>query len=69
MLADRRVWSIDEQPHVCSPLAVVTNNLGKKRLVVNLSYLNKFLCKEKFKYKDLRVAMLLFEKDDDMFYI
>lgn len=67
LLADGRVRSVEEQPHVCSPLAVVTNKLGKKRLVVNLSYLNKYLCKEKFKYEDLRVAMLLFEKDDYMF--
>ena len=36
-------------------------------MVVNLSYLNKFLCKQSFKYEDLRVAMLMFEKDNYMF--
>ena len=35
---------------------------GKKRLVVNLRYLNRFLWKQKFKYKDLRTALLLLEK-------
>ena len=33
-------------PHICSPLAVVVNLEGKKRLVINLRYLNQFLKKE-----------------------
>ena len=36
-------------------------------MVLNLCYLNQFLLKEKFKYEDLRVAMLMFEPDDYMF--
>lgn len=43
------------------------NASGKKRLVVNLKYLNRYLWKQKFKYEDLRTAMLLFEKGDYMF--
>eukprot|EP00731_Ephydatia_muelleri_P004368 Em0002g544a len=45
-----------------SPLSVVTNGVGKKRLVVNLRHVNGFLWKQKFKYEDLRVAMMLFEQ-------
>ncbi len=41
-------------PCVCSPLSVVVNSTGKKRLVVNLRHLNRFLCKQRFKYEDLR---------------
>ena len=37
------------------------------RLVINLRHLNRFLWKQKFKYEDLRVAMLLFEKGDFLF--
>ena len=58
---------VETTPHVCSPLSVVQNASGKKRLVVNLRYLNRYLWKQKFKYEDLRTAMLLFEKDDYLF--
>ena len=43
---------------------MVTNTEGKKRLVVNLRFLYQYLLKEKFKYEDLRTAMLLFQKGD-----
>ena len=36
-------------------------------MVINLRYLNRFLRKEKFKYEDLRLAMLLFRKGDYAF--
>ena len=56
-----------ELPVVCSPLSVVMNGVGKKRLVVNLRHVNRFLWKQKFKYEDLRVAMAMFEKGEWMF--
>ena len=52
----------ESPPVVCSPLSVVANGVGKKRLVVNLRHVNGFLWKQKFKYEDLRVAMMLFEE-------
>ena len=67
LLADGRIKEVQSQPHVCNPLSVVENNTEKKRLVINLCHVNKFLCKQKFKYKDLRTAMLLFKKGDHMF--
>ncbi|KAL5506337.1 hypothetical protein EMCRGX_G007955 [Ephydatia muelleri] len=42
----------------------VTNGVGKMRLVVNLRHVNGFLWKQKFKYEDLRVAMMLFEQGE-----
>ena len=54
-------------PYICSPLSVVESNSGKKRLVINLRHLNRFLLKQKLKYEDLRVAMLLFQRGDYMF--
>ena len=57
---------VAEKPHVCSPLSVVSNRIGKKRLVLNLRYLNQFLLKDKFKYEDLRLAMLMVGKNDFM---
>ena len=43
------------------------SSAGKKRLVMNLKYLNKFLCKQNFKYDDLRIVMLFVEKGYYMF--
>ena len=54
-------------PYACSPLSVVKCKFEEKRLVLNLRDLNKFLWKQKFKYEDLRTAMLLLEKGDYMF--
>ena len=45
----------------------MSNSEGKLRLVLNLKHLNQFLRKDKFKYEDLRVAVLMFEKEDYMF--
>ena len=54
-------------PRVCSPLSVVCNGVGKKRLVVNLRHVNQCLWKQKFKYEDLRVALMLFNPGEWMF--
>lgn len=67
LLQNRCIRKVDTRPHVCSPLAVVTNGEGKKRLVLNLRYLNQFLLKERFKYEDLHIAMLLFKREDYLF--
>ena len=61
---NRCIRKVKERPQVCSPLSVVANSKGKKRLVLDLRYLNQFLLKEKFKYEDLRTAMLMFERGD-----
>ena len=58
---------VAEAPIVCSPLLVVENSVGKKRLVINLQHFNRFLWKQRFKYEDLIVAMNLFEKGDYLF--
>ena len=67
LLASGCVMEVPDAPHICSPMSVVENSVGKKRLVINLRHLNRFLWKQKFKYEDLRVAMLLFEKGDFLF--
>ena len=61
------IRKVDSLPHVCSPLSVVLNSAGKKRLVINLRYVNSYLYKRHFKYEDLHTAMLLFEQGDFMF--
>ena len=67
LLAGGCIKEVPEQPYICSPLSVVEGSGKKKRLVINLRHLNKFLWKQRFKYEDLRVAMLLFEQGDYLF--
>ena len=57
------VEEVQEPPYICSPLSVVENSSGIKRLVENLRHVNQFLCKRRFKYEDLRIAMMLFSPD------
>ena len=45
----------------------MSNSSGKLRLVLNLRYLNQFLYAPHFKYEDLHVAALLFEKHEYLF--
>ena len=64
LMANRCVKKVSEKPFVCSPLSVVKNSEGKLRLVLNLKHLNQFLRRDKFKYEDLRLALLMFQKGD-----
>lgn len=40
-------------------LLVMVGSSGKKCLVINLRYVNAFLHIEKFKYEDMRTALML----------
>ena len=66
LLANNCIIKVSEKPFICSPLSVV-DGPSKKRLVINLRHLNSFLWKQRFKYEDLRTALLLFEKGDMAF--
>ena len=45
------------------PIVSCHQGVSKKWLVVNLRHVNLSLWKQKFKYEDLRVAMVLFKQD------
>ena len=64
LVSNRCVVRVNEKPYMCNPLSVVSNSTGKLRLVLNLRYLNQFLHVSHFKYEGLRVAVLMFEKND-----
>lgn len=67
LVLNRCAVRVGEKPYMCNPLSVVSNATGKLRLVLNLRYLNQFLHVSHFKYEDLRVAALMFEKHDYLF--
>ena len=64
---NRCIVKVQDTPFICSPLSVVANTQGKLQLVVNLRYLNQYLWTDKFKYEDLWVAMLMFQKGNFVF--
>ena len=61
------VCRVSTIPHVCSPLSVVTSTEGKKRLVINLRYLNQYLRRDSFKYEDLHTLMAILMPNDFLF--
>ena len=45
----------------------MAKNKDKKRLILDLSVLNKHVKKEKIKFEDYRIALQLFKKDSFLF--
>ena len=43
------------EPYVVSPLSVAEDARGKKRLILDLSFLNQFVWKEKIKFDDWKI--------------
>ena len=54
-------------PAIVNPLSVAVQKSGKKRLILDLRYINKFLWKNKVKFDDWKVASSFLEKGDFMF--
>ena len=55
------------RPYVVSPLSVATNSGNKKRLILDLSVLNRYVRKEKVKFEDWKVAAQYFSHNSYMF--
>lgn len=47
---------------IINPLSVSVQNCGKKRLILDLRYVNQHVFKQRFKFEDWRVAQDFFEK-------
>ena len=45
------------QPYIVNPLTVSQSNSRKKRLILDLRHVNKYLWKTSIKYEDIRIAM------------
>ncbi|XP_065943706.1 uncharacterized protein [Magallana gigas] len=54
-------------PVVVNPLSVAMNSSGKKRLILDLSVLNKFVRRDKVKFEDWKIALQYFQKGFHMF--
>lgn len=54
-------------PFVTNPLSVASNKSGKLRLILDLSVLNKYVRKDRFKFEDWKVAIQYFTKNCSVF--
>ena len=57
------VKEVPFKPFVTNPLSVASNKSGKLRLFLDLSVLNKYVRKDRFKFEDWKVAIQYFTKD------
>ena len=62
LLDSGRVVQVPFKPYVVNPLSVAENR-EKKRLILDLSSLNKFILTDTFKCEDWKIAMQYFQKD------
>ena len=53
------LWKLTFRP--CSLIHVVQQSSGKCRLILDLSYLNKFVWKQSVRYEDIRTVFDLFQ--------
>jgi hypothetical protein len=61
------VVQVPFQPFVVNPLSVATQKSGKKRLIVVLSTLNRYVKRDNIKFEDWRVEGQYFDKNVFMF--
>ena len=66
LVRTKRVMEVPFVPKVVNPLAVSTNK-GKKRLILDLRYVNNHLWKEKVKFEDWKVFQNYLSRDGFIF--
>ena len=67
LLEDGRIIESKFVPSVVNPLSVSVNETGKKRLILDLRYINQFVKPQKFKLDDFRVMFQYVRKGNFMF--
>ena len=67
LLKSERIKQLSYKPHVVNPLSVSVQPNGKKRLILDLRYVNHFIKKLRIKYDDWKIASLMFRKNGYMF--
>ena len=67
LLLTNQVFEMDVIPRNVNPLSVSVQSSGKKRLILDLRFINKHLWKQSIKFEDLKVALNYLEKGHFMF--
>ena len=66
LVRTKRVVDVPFVPKVVNPMSLSTNK-GKKRLILDLCYVNNYLWKEKVKFEDWRVFQHYLSRDGCIF--
>ena len=62
LLASDRISEFSKDNlHVINPLSVSTQSSGKRRLILDLRFVNQFILKQKVKFEDYKTALDLFQ--------
>ena len=67
LLVTNRIFGSDVLLHNVNPLSVSVQSSGKKRLILDLRFVNKHVWKPKIKFEVLKVALNYFDKGHFMF--
>ena len=57
MLDRALIEKCKDAPYVVNPLTVSAHSSGKKRLILDLRVVNKYLRKQSIKYEDIKIAL------------
>jgi DNA topoisomerase VI subunit A len=60
LIESKKVEIIDYKPHIVNPLSVAVQR-NKNRLILDCSYVNKYVSVPHFKYEDWKVALNFFK--------
>ena len=69
LLVTKRIFESEVLPHNVNPLSVSVQSSGKKRLILDLRFVNKHIWKQKVKFEDFKVALNYFDKGHFMFSV
>ena len=67
LLTSDHVKEVESLPHVVNPLSVSINSSGKKRLILDLRYINQYLVKQSHKLDDWKVMFRYVRKGSFMY--
>ena len=66
-MVTNRIFGSEVLLHNVNPLSVSVQSSGKKRLILDLRFVNKHVWKQKGKFEDLKVPLYYFDKGHYMF--
>lgn len=66
-MVTNRIFGSEVLPHNVNPLSVSVQSSGRKRLILDLRFVNKHVWKPKVKFEVLKVALNYFDKGHFMF--
>ena len=67
LLNTNRIVEVKEPPYIVNPLSVSVQNSGKKRLILDLRYVNEHIFNDSVKFDDLKVMEQFLNPNDFMF--